>query len=57
MSDFLDEPAVSSRSGKDAASLLQAYMNTGITMVLSHTNGVQKQPEGTGAGDHLIKPR
>lgn len=58
MSDLLKKDAVSALKGKDAAEILAAYIGTEPQMTQSHTpGGAQKQPEGTGAGDKLIKPR
>ena len=57
MSDLLKRNAVSCLTGQEAEEILQAYIATSLEMVLSHTSGLQKQPQGTGAGDKLIKPR
>jgi hypothetical protein len=58
MSDLLKRDAVSALKGKEAAEILQAYIGTEPEMSQSHTpSGTQKQPQGTGAGDKLIKPR
>ena len=58
MSKLLNSAAVSSLSGKDVEDILHAYIETGPTMAQNHTPAaMQKQPQGTGAGDHLITPR
>lgn len=59
MSELLSRAAVSALDPKESAEILQEYLNTHPEMVLSvHPGaGVQKQPQGTGAGDKLIKPR
>lgn len=57
MSQLLSKTAVSCLDAKDSQEILQEYLNTQPAMVLSHTQSLQKQPAGTGAGDHLIQPR
>ena len=59
MSDLLNKKAVSCLKDNEAAEILKAYTSTvGLEMTQNHTpGGTQKQPQGTGAGDKLIKPR
>lgn len=58
MSKLLNSMAVGQKTGDEAAEILGAYIETGPGMLLNHTPaGLQKQPKGTGAGDHLIDPR
>ena len=59
MSRLLDEAAVGSRQGEDAQELMQEYIKTTPAMAFSRTLGIgqSKEPDGKGAGDHLIKPR
>lgn len=56
---ILSQMAVSSLDSEDATEVLQAFMETQPEMVLSvhPAAAVQKQPQGTGAGDRLIKPQ
>ena len=56
MSDVLNRAAVGCLNGKEASEVLQAYLNTGPEMAFSVHPGIQQQPQGTGAGDKLIKP-
>ena len=55
MSDLLSSAAVGSKTGGDAAEILQAYIATTPAMVLSHSLEAQAtaQPKGTGAGDQF----
>ncbi len=59
MSDLLNKKAVSCLKDSEAAEILKAYTATAaLEMVQNHTpGGAQKQPQGTGAGDKLIRPR
>ncbi len=61
MSKLLQSAAVGTKSGEDAKEILQTYLETEPSMVLSHAPTIeaspQQQPRGMGAGDHLIEPR
>ena len=56
MSGLLNRAAVSALDPQESAEILQEYMNTQPQMVLSVHPAAAQQPQGTGAGDHLIKP-
>lgn len=55
----MNQKAVGCLRGEDAGQLLMAYLTSGAAMVQTAQPGaaVQKQPQGAGAGDQLIKPR
>lgn len=51
---ILNEAAVGSKKGKDAAALLTAYIETAPAMVQAHTPAAAaERPGGAAAGDHL----
>ncbi len=59
MSKLLESAAVGAKSGEDAKEILQSYLGTEPSMMLSHAPAAEPavQPRGMGAGDHLIEPR
>lgn len=58
MSSLLKSAAVSSKSGKEAAEIFSAYLETAPAMVFAHTLAAAQRtrPTGTGAGDDKIRP-
>ena len=54
----LNEKAVGCLKGEDAGELLKAFMISGAAMAQQyHFESTTVQPQGTGAGDKLVKPR
>lgn len=59
MDTILNQLALGREKGDAAGQLLQAYIETGIEMVHTHTHTpeVTKEPKGTRAGDQFIEPQ
>jgi hypothetical protein len=51
-------PAVDPVEGDDAIAVLKLYLDRNPQMLLANhpSAAVEKQPQGTGAGDKLMKP-